>query len=142
MTTTPKAIELAETLEDLLHDWVCANEAADELRRLSALEQQGEDLQSDGWIQDGGLLYRLTDERNPANRDEIKVTMADGSRTVEACTRRAGELRDRIRSNPATDLTDKLVDALEYVLDRLVDRHETDAAAVNARAIIAKVKGV
>lgn len=32
MTTKPKAIHLAETLEDLLHDWTCANEAAAELR--------------------------------------------------------------------------------------------------------------
>lgn len=34
----------------------------------------------DGWLQDGSLLYRLTDERQPQNRDEINVTMAGGSR--------------------------------------------------------------
>ena len=52
----------------------------------------------DGWLQDGGLLYRLTDERRPQNRDEINVTMADGSRSNEARARRAGELLDRIRA--------------------------------------------
>lgn len=53
---------------------------------------------SDGWIQEGPLLYRLTDERRPKNRDEINVTMADGSRTEEARTRRAGQLLDAIRA--------------------------------------------
>ena len=58
-------------------------------------------VQSDGWLQDGSLLYRLTAEKRPQNRDEINVTMADGSRTAEARTRRAGELLDRIRQRPA-----------------------------------------
>ena len=52
----------------------------------------------DGWIQEGPLLYRLTDERRPKNRDEIIVTMANSSRTEEARTRRAGELLDAIRA--------------------------------------------
>lgn len=55
-------------------------------------------LAEDGWIQEGHLLYRLTDERTPKNRDEINVLMADGSRTEEARTRRAGELLDAIRA--------------------------------------------
>lgn len=54
---------------------------------------------TDGWLQDGGLLYRLTDGRHPENRDEINVTMAYGSRTPEARTQRASELLDRIRAN-------------------------------------------
>ena len=33
------------------------------------------------------------------------------------------------------------LEALEDVMDRLVDRHETDEAAVAARAAIAKVEG-
>jgi hypothetical protein len=53
---------------------------------------------TDGWLQDGGLLYRLTDDGSPQNRDEINVTMADGSRSPEARARRAGELLDRIRA--------------------------------------------
>jgi hypothetical protein len=55
---------------------------------------------SDGWLQSGGLLYRLTDGRKPQNRDEINVTMAEGSRSVDSITRRAGELLDRIRATP------------------------------------------
>lgn len=55
---------------------------------------------NDGWLQTGGLLYRLTDERRPQNRDEISVAMADGSRSIESRTRRAGELLDLIRSSP------------------------------------------
>ena len=62
--------------------------------------QQQEPVANDGWLQSGGLLYRLTDERRPQNRDEINVTMVDGSRSIESCTRRAGELLDRIRSSP------------------------------------------
>jgi hypothetical protein len=51
----------------------------------------------DGWLQANGLLYRLSGD--PAtNWDEINVTMADGSRSIESRTRRAGELLDRIRS--------------------------------------------
>lgn len=56
---------------------------------------------ADGWIQEGPLLYCLTDDRKPKNRDEISVTMADGSRTEEARTRRAGELLDAIRAAAA-----------------------------------------
>ena len=44
-----------------------------------------------GWLQEGSLLYRLTDDRRPCNRDEIKVSISNGSRSVESCTARAGE---------------------------------------------------
>ena len=57
---------------------------------------------ADGWMQDRGLLYRLTYDRRPQNRDEIRVTMANGSRSDEACSRRAGELLDRIRATAPT----------------------------------------
>lgn len=52
----------------------------------------------DGWLQDGPLLYRLTDEPKPRNRDEIIVAMVNSSRTEEARTWRAGELLDAIRA--------------------------------------------
>ena len=52
----------------------------------------------DGWIQDGHLLYRLTDGHRPRNRAEINVTMANSSRTKEARTRRASELLHAIRA--------------------------------------------
>lgn len=61
---------------------------------VEPLRKQAED----DWIQEGPLLYRLTDERRPKNRDEISVTMANSSRTEEARTRRAGELLDAIRA--------------------------------------------
>ena len=68
----------------------------------------------DGWIQDGPLLYRLTDERRPRNRDEINVTMANSSRTEEARTRRAGELLDAVRATaPQANQADAL-DAARY----------------------------
>lgn len=68
-----------------------ANRAIAAIDALPASVPSGE-LADTGWLQDRGLLYRLTDERRPTNRDEIRVTMADGSRSDEACGRRAGEL--------------------------------------------------
>ena len=35
----------------------------------------------DGWIQDGHLLYRLTDGHRPRNRDEINVTKSKASKS-------------------------------------------------------------
>ena len=65
----------------------------------AALQDKAVEVPADGWLQDGGLLYRLTDDvRVPENRDEINVTMADGSRSPESRARRAGELLDRIRA--------------------------------------------
>lgn len=87
--------ELLRQTIDLLDDMLApgATFSTDSLR--AALEQSG--VEPDGWRQDHGLLYRLTDDPNPQNRDEINVTMADGSRSVESRTRRASELLDRIR---------------------------------------------
>lgn len=65
---------------------------------IDALESDLQQPHPDGWLQSGGLLYRLTDDRHPQNRDEINVTMADGSRSDESRARRAGELLDRIRA--------------------------------------------
>ena len=125
-TKQPKALRLAEHLEkfrsspddiaaaselryqhDLLIEF--AYQLSGSKARIAELEAQlsaigagGVEplrkLGEDGWIQDGHLLYRLTDERRPRNRDEINVTMANSSRTEEARTRRAGELLDAIRA--------------------------------------------
>ncbi|MDR6768661.1 hypothetical protein J2W88_003965 [Acidovorax delafieldii] len=85
----------------LRHDkWMLAH-AAFEAGRASLSANAGEPPR-DGWLHENGLLYRLTDERHPCNRDEINVTMADGSRSVEARSRRALELLDRIRAAPPT----------------------------------------
>ncbi|KVE27226.1 hypothetical protein WS67_12035 [Burkholderia singularis] len=47
-----------------------------------------------GWLQAGALLYRLTDGLIPFNRDEISVTMAEGSRDRRALAARAAQLRE------------------------------------------------
>ncbi len=62
---------------------------------VDALAKQVPQLQH-GWRQEDSLLYRLTDDKRPQNHDEINVTMADGSRSIEARTRRAEELLDRL----------------------------------------------
>lgn len=81
-------------------EYVCDCKAGDcsEAHQPPPAQAEGQEAVGDGWLQDGGLLYRLTDGRRPENRDEINVTMADGSRSAESRTRRAGELLDRIRS--------------------------------------------
>ncbi len=66
--------------------------------RDGAASAGSEPVAVDGWLHENGLLYRLTDERHPCNRDEINVTMADGSRSIDSRSRRALELLDRIRA--------------------------------------------
>jgi hypothetical protein len=58
-------------------------------RAPAAVERTAQD---DPWLRDRSLLYRLTDERHPQNRDEINVTMANGSRSDAAREARAVEL--------------------------------------------------
>ena len=60
----------------------------------------GQPSAPDTWLQSGSLLYRLTDERIPQNRDEINVTMADGSRDDAACARRAEQLLAFLAGQP------------------------------------------
>ena len=74
---------------------------------------------NDGWLIDRGLLYRLTDGPNPQNRDEISITMADGSRSDASRNRRARELLDCIRSTGPASVpgeVEKLRKALSEVL--------------------------
>ena len=118
-TQQPEVLQLAYALRggkliDDSTEWAdTLHAAAEELRsqqaRIEELESQlsaigaigVEPLRKqaeDGWIQDGFLLYRLTDEPRPRNRDEIIVAMANSSRTKEARTRRASELLDAIRA--------------------------------------------
>lgn len=63
---------------------------------------QNDQENPDGWLQETSLLYRLTDDRIPYNCDEINVTQANGSRSLEARTRRASELLNLLRKS-ATD---------------------------------------
>lgn len=50
------------------------------------------------WLRDGSLLYRLTDSHKPQNRDEINITMTDGSRELEVRERRAKQLLEMLQS--------------------------------------------
>lgn len=93
-----------EQMREALEAWIDSKDmregcSVESLMRVleAALTAPAAEVPTDGWLQAGGLLYRLTDERKPQNRDEINVTMADGSRTPEACARRAGELLGLIR---------------------------------------------
>lgn len=88
---------------------------------------------TDGWLQDGSLLYRLTDGHRPENRDEINVTMADGWRFHAVRERRAAQLLDRIRGNRAPAVTPD-VDALAQFI-RQVDGKHTMGAGVLAQHI-------
>ena len=73
--------------------------AAFQAGRASLAASAGsEPVATSGWLHENGLLYRLTDERHPCNRDEINVTMANGSRSIEARSRRALEVLDCIIS--------------------------------------------
>ena len=47
-------------------------------------------------MRDGALLYRLTDERRPTNFDEIRVTMAGGSRDIDQLSAQAARLLDML----------------------------------------------
>ena len=60
--------------------------------RIASLESQLEAVGTGGWMRNGALLYRLTDERRPANFDEIRVTMANGSRDIGQTSSRAERL--------------------------------------------------
>lgn len=63
---------------------------------------EGEHPKAEGgdWLRDGGLLYRITDGRRPQNRDEINVTMADGSRYLDERERRAMQLQAMLSAAP------------------------------------------
>jgi hypothetical protein len=90
----------------------------------AALSAPAAPVTNAGWLKSGALLYRLTDDRKPVNRDEIRVTMADGSRTDEACSRRAGELFDRLTAAPAAPV------AIDAERDQL--RAEVEALRADA----------
>ncbi|WP_407971411.1 hypothetical protein ACJ51O_07880 [Burkholderia pyrrocinia] len=67
---------------------------------LAAHPGQPEQKDAHGWLRSGGLLYRLTDERHPQNRDEINVTMADGSREISGREARAQQLLALLTGQP------------------------------------------
>ena len=94
-------------------------------------------IQEDGWIQDGYLLYRLTNEPKPRNRDEISVTMVNGSRAEVARTKRASEILNAIRAAP------DLLEALQEIVAAAdgTGWNQLDPSLSKARAAIAKALG-
>ena len=53
---------------------------------------------SNKWLRMGNLLYRLNDDRVPYNQDEIRVSMANGSRDAEAVEQRAAQLLEMLNA--------------------------------------------
>ena len=69
-----------------------------------------------GWLRSGSLLYRLTNEPRPQNRDEINVTMAQGSREADKRERRARQLKEMLEtSHKINRLSEALKWALEWI---------------------------
>lgn len=71
------------------------------------------------WLQENTLIYRLTDDVRPVNCDEINVTMADGSRSMEKRTERAAEILNLLqgvsRVTVENPLGLKKFSALEFI---------------------------
>ena len=88
--TPGRMIPLVEALR------VAKNERKAEIesarQEIASLRAQLEAVGTGGWMRNGALLYRLTDERRPANFDEIRVTMANGSRDIGQLSAQAERL--------------------------------------------------
>ncbi|QHE11827.1 hypothetical protein [Burkholderia glumae] len=91
---------------------------------------------TDPWLISGSLLYRLTDERRPTNRDEISVTMADGSRESVAREARARQLLALLDAAPAAP-----VDEYDgnHVQNHCTECNEHEAECSCAQAVAAPV---
>lgn len=68
-----------------------------------------------GWLQSGGTLYRLTDERRPRNCDEIKVTLVNGEQDSASLVERARHIAAWLNSNDE----DMLVSAFHVTLEQI-----------------------
>jgi hypothetical protein len=114
MSTQPEALRLADALETAEISYTSMVRAAAELRRLHAENERF-----------AALVCDYAAEEAP---DAIRKIAVD---------------RDRwhTKAQQAEAQRDALLEALKDVMDRLVDRHETDEAAVAARAAINAVEG-
>lgn len=69
-------------------------------RRTPAPAIQPVAVPANGWLRDGSMVYRLTDQRIPSNRDEISVTMVDGSRDLDQRKEQAERIRQMLQDQP------------------------------------------
>jgi hypothetical protein len=81
---------------------------------------------------------RVRRERKVSKWGRYYDTYEEAQAAIDAF--KAGKAADLARRR-LTEAAPELLEALELVMDRLVDRHETDEAAVRARAAIAKATG-
>ena len=87
------------------------------------------------WLLQETTVYALNEERIPVNR--FTASIDSGWRNEKSrISRKEVEANARLIS-----AAPELLEALELVMDRLVDRHESDEAAIMARVAIAKATG-
>lgn len=92
--------------------WVVSSKARSGFLTLIA-ERVTEVTGPSEWLRSGSLLYRLTNEPRPQNRDEINVTMAQGSRESEPREQRARQIIGMLERD--RDLRRALTWALEWI---------------------------
>ncbi|ABO60371.1 hypothetical protein LA345_36470 (plasmid) [Burkholderia vietnamiensis] len=88
-----------------------------------------------GWNQIGGTLYRA-DHEGGGNRDEIRISVAEGSRDERVLAARAAELREQLnRIGPVEPMTE-LVAELEWCIAEGSGGLRTRAALLQARTAL------
>jgi hypothetical protein len=93
--------------------WIISSKSRAGFLTLIAEPVSEDGHDSGAWLRAGSLLYRLTDGPRPENRDEINVTMAQGSRDSEKRECRARQLMDML--DHSRDLKQALAWALEWI---------------------------
>ena len=82
-----------------------------------------EPVARDGWLLDGNLIYKLSEDRNPCNTHEVRVTQWSGSREKRDCDAAANVLFcnsfNTTPTEPAPDREDALTSLLREVCDEL-----------------------
>ena len=156
MTTKPKAIELADELRGETAQAKCnvvmlprslVEDIDAELRRLSALEQQGEAVELDHIACiDGGELRYMSGRKAPAYDCEL-YAMPDGKHAPALYTHPAADLTDEQIRDVFKDVdvmrkTEGKTALFEMLNGSVLCGDYLDAITEASRAIIAKVKGV
>ena len=100
----------------------------------------------DGRIMDVASVYcHAIDGRSEANAERL-VACWNACQGIDTADLKSGSVSiiHKLHDEAAKMVLaqrDELLEVLEYVMNRLVDPHETADAATNARAAIAKVEG-